>query len=198
LLDRESLFKKIVADKRGGYCFEMNGLFSFVLKELGFKVTDLLAGGRLHQIMMVETDGKRYLADVGFGNDGITSPLLLEEGLEQKQFTNTYRFILEPKSGYVLQRRAGGEFTNMYSFTLQECSPLDYVISNHFTATYPESFFIKMKLCTMPTKEGRITLTDEHLKVVENGKISETKINSDEEFNGYLKQYFHLDLNDIA
>ncbi|NLO48305.1 MAG: arylamine N-acetyltransferase, partial [Clostridiales bacterium] len=183
LLDKESLFKKIVTGKRGGYCFEMNGLFSFVLREIGFKVTDLLAGGRLHQILMVEIGDDRYLADVGFGNDGITSPLLLVEGLEQKQFTNTYRFGAEPKFDFALQRKAGDEFITMYAFTLQECSPLDFMISNHFTATYPKSFFNSMRMCTMPTKEGRITLTDKHFKVVENGETVETAIADDEEFN---------------
>jgi N-hydroxyarylamine O-acetyltransferase len=197
LLDKESLFKKLVTDKRGGYCFEMNGLFSIVLRELGFKVTDLLAGGRLHQVLMVELDDKKYLVDVGYGNDGIAGPLLMEEGLEQQQFTNTYRFLINPAFGYMLQRKADGEYQPMYTFNLQECSPMDYLISNHFTATFPESFFRKMKFCTMPTPEGRITLTDEHFKVVENGSVTEQKISGDAEFNGLLKKHFGLDLDAI-
>ena len=203
-LDRESLFKKIVENKRGGYCFEMNGLFSFILEDLGFKVTNLLARGtkdgktylaKTHQVLMVEIGDKRWLVDVGYGNDGITAPLLLEEGIEQQQFTNTYRILKEPKYGYVLQNRVGEEYRYMYAFTLEECCPLDYLMSNHFTETFPESFFIKMKLCTMPTKDGRITLTDEHFKVVLNNQVTETKISSDAEYNDLLKAHFGLDLD---
>jgi N-hydroxyarylamine O-acetyltransferase len=196
-LDKECLFKKLVENKRGGYCFEMNGLFSIVLRELGFKVTDLLAGGRLHQVLMVELDAKKYLVDVGYGNDGIAAPLLIEEGVAQQQFTNTYRFIVDPVSGYILQRIVDGEYQQMYTFTLQECSPFDYLISNHFTATYPESFFRKMKFCTMPTREGRVTLTDQHLKVTENGLVTEQAISSDAEFNALLKKLFKLDIDAI-
>ncbi|WP_246169850.1 arylamine N-acetyltransferase family protein [Alkalibaculum sporogenes] len=203
-LDRESLFNKIVENKRGGYCFEMNGLFSFILEELGFKVTNLLARGTMdgktyfaktHQVLMVEIDDKRYLVDVGFGNDGITAPLLLEEEVEQQQFTNTYRILKEPKFGYVLQNKVGDEYRYMYAFTLDECCPMDYLMSNHFTETFPDSFFIKMKLCTMPTKDGRITLTDEHFKVISNNHVTETKISSDAEYNELLKSHFGLDLD---
>lgn len=205
-LDRESLYKKIVENKRGGYCFEMNGLFSFVLQELGFKVTNLLARGtkdgityfaKTHQVLMVEIDDKRYLADVGFGNDGITAPLILETGTDQKQFTHTYRLLEDPKFGYILQEKEGEEYRYMYAFTLEECYPADFIMSNHFTSTFPDSFFIKMKMCTIPTKDGRITLTDDHLKIVSNGEVTERQLNGDEEYNELLKKYFKLDLDRI-
>ena len=205
-LDRESLYEKIVENKRGGYCFEMNSLFYFVLQELGFKVTNLLARGtrdgltyfaKTHQVLMVEIDGKRYLADVGFGNDGITAPLILEAGADQKQFTHTYRFLEDPKFGYILQERKGEEYHYMYAFTLEECYPMDFIMSNYFTATFPDSFFIKMKMCTIPTKDGRITLTDDRLKIVSNGKVTERQLNDEEEYNELLKKYFKLDLDRI-
>ncbi|MFZ7120157.1 MAG: arylamine N-acetyltransferase family protein [Eubacteriaceae bacterium] len=205
LLDRDSLYKKIVENKRGGYCFEMNGLFSFILKELGFKVTDLLARGimdegktftaKVHQVLMVEVDDKRWLVDVGFGMDGITAPVLLEKGMDQNQFSHTYRLLEDSQYGYILQNKTGEEYNYMYAFTLDKCYPMDYLMSNHFTATFPESFFIKMKMCTMPTKEGRITLTDEHFKVIANGKVSEKKLLSNAEYNVLLKEYFKLDLD---
>ncbi|WP_312890836.1 arylamine N-acetyltransferase family protein [Clostridium thailandense] len=204
LLDRESLYKKIVENKRGGYCFEMNGLFSFVLKELGFKVTDLLArvevegtfySAKTHQVLMVEIDDKRWLVDVGFGRNGITEPLLLEEGIEQQQSGDTYRLLKDSKFGYMLQNKVEDKYSYMYAFTLDECYPVDYVMSSHFTSTYPDSWFTKMKFCTKPIKEGRITLTDECFKVAKNGQISETKISNEDEFNKVLKKHFELDLD---
>lgn len=206
LLDQDSLYKKLVENKRGGYCFEMNGFFSIVLKELGFKVTDLLCRGtrdginymaKLHQVLMVELDGKKYLVDVGYGNDGLTAPVLIEEGIEQKQFTHTYRLTTHPKYGYILQYKKGDEWQISYAFTLDECVPMDFQLSNHFTSTFPESFFRKMKFCTMPTKEGRITLTDTNFKILENGQLTETAIESEEEFKDKLKEHFGLDLDSI-
>ena len=70
-------------------------------------------------------------------------------------------------------------------------------MSNYYTATFPESFFIMMRMCTIPTREGRITLTDAHLKIVKNGDISESEIKNEEEFSRHLKEYFGLDLGSI-
>jgi len=203
-LDETSLYNKIVKNRRGGYCFEMNGIFSIVLKKLGFKVTNLLARvtmdginytTKTHQTIMVEVGGKRWLIDVGFGNDGIIAPLLLEEGTEQEQFAHTYRLITHSKFGYALQKKTEDKYNHLYAFTLDECDPEDFLMSNHFTATFPESFFIIMRMCTMPTKEGRITLTDNQFKVINNGNVTETPIADDDEFKAVLKEHFKLGLD---
>jgi N-hydroxyarylamine O-acetyltransferase len=204
LLDSLSLYKKIVEEKRGGYCFEMNGIFSHVLQEMGFKVTNLLARvtidgihytTKTHQAIRVEIGGNTWLADVGFGNDGIIAPLILEEDIEQKQFAHTYRLVKHAKFGWALQKKMEGSYVPLYAFTLDACSPEDFLMSNHFTATFPESFFIKMRMCTMPTKDGRITLTDNHFKVVKNNDVLDTPITTDNEFNTLLKKHFRLDLD---
>jgi arylamine N-acetyltransferase len=203
LLDGASLYKKMVKEKRGGYCFEMNGIFSLVLQEMGFKVTNLLARvtidgihytTKTHQAILVETGGNKWLADVGFGNDGIIAPLLLEENTEQKQFAHTYRLMAHSAFGYVLQKKREDGYNPLYAFALDECSTEDFLMSNHFTSTFPESFFIKMRMCTMPTKDGRITLTDERLKAVKKNDVVETPIASDHEFDTALKEHFGLDL----
>ena len=206
LLDEVSLFNKIVKNRRGGYCFEMNGLFSFVLQKLGFKVTNLLARGTMdginfsaktHQVLLVENVGKRWLADVGFGNDGIIAPLLLQENMDQKQFAHTYRLIKNQTFGYVLQKKIVDKYVSLYAFTLKECYPEDFLMSNHYTSTFPESFFVKTRMCTMPKKEGRITLTDTQFKTICNGNITEKAIENDDEFNTVLQKHFNLDLNTI-
>jgi N-hydroxyarylamine O-acetyltransferase len=201
LLDKETLFHKIVESERGGYCFEMNGLLSIVLKELGFKVTDLLARAclegeiffaKLHHVMLVEINDKKWLVDVGFGGEGITAPVLVEEGLEQQQFANTYRITTSPTFGYVLQRKAAGEYINLYAFHTEGCIPVDYVVANHFTSTFPDSFFLKEKFCTLPTEKGRITLTQKHFKVVEGEKVTETEVKDENEFYELLKVHFRI------
>ena len=203
LLDGASLYKKIVMERRGGYCFEMNGIFSLVLQEMGFKVTNLLAKvsvngvhytTKTHQAILVEAGGNRWLADVGFGNDGMIAPLILELNTEQQQFAHTYRLVTDSKLGYVLQKKNEEGYYPLYAFTLDECSPEDFLMSNHFTSTFPESFFLTMRMCTMPTKDGRITLTDSRFKVVEKNDVSELPIADDDEFHAVLKEHFSLDL----
>jgi N-hydroxyarylamine O-acetyltransferase len=207
LLDEKSLFTKIVENRRGGYCFEMNGIFSLVLQKLGFKVTNLLARGtfdgityfaKMHQAILVEIGDIKWLADVGYGNDGIIAPLLLQENTDQDQFAHTYKLIRDPKFGYVLQKKNNNKYDYLYAFTLDECYPMDFLMSNHFTSTYPDSFFLKMRMCTMPTKEGRITLTDNHYKTIINGKTTEIPVANDEEFNTLLINNFKLDLNKLG
>ncbi len=203
LLDKETLFRKIVENGRGGYCFEMNGLLSIVLKELGFKVTDLLARAclegeiffaKLHHVMLVELDDKKWLVDVGFGGEGITAPVLIEEESEQEQFVNTYRIVTNPVFGYVLQRKVEDEYISIYAFTTDGCIPVDYVVANHFTSTFPESFFLKERFCTIPTEKGRLTLTQGHFKVVEGEKVTETKVAGDKEFYELLKMHFGISI----
>lgn len=201
-LDQDSLYEKIVKNKRGGYCFEMNGLFSIVLKQLGFKVTDLLArvsrdgvvfNAKTHQVLMVEIGNDRYLADVGFGNNGLAAPILLSENIDQPQFMHTYRLVNDQEHGYVLQRKADGSYHNMYAFTLEECISMDYEVANFYCYANPNSVFRAMKFITRPTMQGRLTLTDRHLKILDNGMLTEKILSSDEEYKMYLLEHFGLD-----
>jgi N-hydroxyarylamine O-acetyltransferase len=203
LLDETSLYKKIVKEKRGGYCFEMNGIFSLVLQKMGFKVTNLLARvtingtqytTKTHQAILVETGGIRWLADVGFGNDGIIAPLVLEENTEQQQFAHTYRLTNHSAFGYLLQKKEQDRYNPLYAFTLEECFPEDFLMSNHFTSTFPGSFFLTMRMCTIPTKGGRITLTDSHFKVVKENDVLDKPIADESEFTTLSKEHFDLDL----
>lgn len=204
-LDRESLYKKIVSNKRGGYCFEMNGLLSIILKSLGFKVRDLLAritkdngvtyNAKTHQVLCVEIGDDKYLLDVGYGNHGLAAPVLIEPGREQEQFFDTFRIVEIEKYGYALQRKIEGEFAYIYAFDFEECSPADFMMSHHFTSTFPESLFVNKKVCTVLTKEGRITLTDDHFKVVKGDETSILEIEGDHHYNELLKEHFKLDLD---
>lgn len=202
LLDEASLFRKLVGERRGGYCFEMNGLFSLVLGKLGFRVRNLLARvildddrytTKTHQVILVEAGGRRWLADVGFGNDGILAPLLLEEGTEQEQFAHTYRLTNHTPLGTMLQKKEGERYHPLYAFTLEDCFPDDFLMANHFTSTFPGSFFLTMRMCTRPTRDGRVTLTDNRFKVVKNGEVSEQPLADEAEFTALARAHFGLD-----
>ncbi len=206
-LDIASLLAKLVTNRRGGYCFEMNGLFSFVLKSLGFEVTDLLARvfsgdpptltAKTHQLSVININGQKWMADVGFGNDGIVAPIRLEPGIDQSHFNRIYRLEKCPDQSFILQKKEAGNYRNLYLFTMEPCLPIDFLMSNHFTSTHPVSFFTQMKFCTTPTRQGRITLTDRQLTIVAGDETTQTEINDDALFAQMLSQYFSLDLTQI-
>jgi N-hydroxyarylamine O-acetyltransferase len=205
-LDPDALFDKLVTRRRGGYCFEMNGLFSIALKTLGFNVKNLLArtafgdaySAKSHEVLAVDIDGVTYLADVGYGNDGIAAPLILQTGAEQTQFGNVYSFAQDPTFGWVLRRREGDAFTPMYAFTTDECLPVDFEVANHFTATHPSSFFKTTGFVTKPTETGRVTLTEAHLKITDSGSVSERDVTDERDFAWLLREYFSLNLDEIV
>src|SRR5687767_4725993 len=99
-IDPESLIRKLLLRRRGGYCFEQNGLFLRALTELGFKVRPNMArvhrnrpapGGRTHQINLVELDGATWVCDVGFGGSAYREPLMLQVDVEAEQLGEIYR-----------------------------------------------------------------------------------------------------------
>jgi len=204
-LHPDDLFDKIVVRKRGGYCFEMNGLFSDILLSMGFNVKRLIArvafgggfGAHTHEVMTVKIDNHEYLCDVGFGNDGIPAPLPLRCDIPIQQLMNVYMFKYDERFGYILHRQAGGDFVPMYAFTTAECLPEDYILSNHYTSTYPGSYFRAMRMITMPTAYGRITLTDHHIKLNVDGTIRQKDITEDE-FQALLADQFGLFWDEIT
>jgi N-hydroxyarylamine O-acetyltransferase len=94
-LDIESLQKKLVEDRRGGYCFEQNTLFAAVLEAIGFRVTRQAARVRLgaagiasrsHMLLAVEAGGQKWLVDVGFGGEALLLPIPWRIGETAEQF----------------------------------------------------------------------------------------------------------------
>lgn len=202
-LEREWLFEKIVENKRGGYCFEMNGLFSHVLKEAGFNVTDACArvyrpgvgfGGRAHQVLVVNVDGGLWMVDVGFGGNGPIAPVKIEDGLEQEQYGRFYRIKADETFGYILEFQVDGNYEVVYSFTTEACYPMDFDMANYFVSNNPNSIFRKVIMCTMPTEKGRVSMYDNNLKIIHNGLVTEKKLNSDFEINAAMEKYYGISL----
>ncbi|GAE86735.1 hypothetical protein JCM21531_56 [Acetivibrio straminisolvens JCM 21531] len=88
------------------------------------------------------------------------------------------------------------EYRSLYSFTLEETYPSDYLVANYFCSKSPYSIFTRKKICTKPTPEGRITLMGKELKIRQNGEVTKTVIEDDKEYDRVLKDYFDLTVND--
>ena len=170
-LDIESLWKKLVVGRRGGYCFEQNTLFAAVLEKVGFPVRRLAARVRMgaagitarnHMLLAVEADGRQWLCDVGFGGEALLCPIAWLPGETSAQFAWKYR-LMEEAPGYVLQMWRPEGWLDLYSFTLEEQHAVDYEVANYFTLTHPDSFFRKQLMVDIPGPEIRVTLVGRRL-----------------------------------
>ncbi len=203
-LDPEDLFNKIVVRRRGGYCFELNGLMADALISGGYKVKRVVArldgkgmgfGGHLHCGAIVDVDGSRYICDVGYGAGGFTEPLKLELGTVQKVLGGIYRVVSDPDHGYVIQLLKDGEFKGYMAIRDQAALNQDFEIGNYYTSTNPNSGFRRFVMCTIPTEEGRISISDNYVKIVSGGSEETIPLNGMDEVYAALKKYLHLELD---
>ncbi|MFC5814969.1 arylamine N-acetyltransferase family protein [Nonomuraea harbinensis] len=165
-LDPKSLQDKMVTGGRGGYCHEHNLLFAAALERLGFPVTRLLArirlGGRSHlprshAMLLVTADGRRWLADVGFGGDGLVEPMPFAE--ESTASAGPWRWRLA-RDGDLWVLHAGEE--QLYGFRTDEPHyPSDFEVANHYVATHPRSPFLSHVLAQRTAIGERVRI--EHL-----------------------------------
>lgn len=208
------VYEKVIVKKRGGYCFELNGLFAWLLRELNYDVTEyygrFLCGEpegipmRRHRVSRVQLEGETYICDVGVGIPGPRRPLLFKEDLEQKQGDETYRIVSDPILGWIVQFIHNGQWDNLYSFTEEEQYPIDFEMPNHWCLTHPDSIFKKFTMAYIRTPDGRKTIADveddQGKKVQEFRKFSSKGVETfipktEEEYMEALESYFGIILD---
>ncbi|TSK98462.1 Arylamine N-acetyltransferase, pineal gland isozyme NAT-3 [Bagarius yarrelli] len=208
-LKLQLIYDKIVFRKRGGFCYENNGLFSWLLSQLGFKVVILSAQVKSritgcygppfdHLIMMVTLDGERWLCDVGFG-PGFQLPLLLETETPQTQSHGVYRVRTHGNLRFVETKSDdGSSWVELYKFNLQPCLREDFTTMCEYHQTSINSVFFCKSLCSLLLPNGRITLMGRNLITTrlsgEGGppvKTTKTDL-SDEEIIQILREKFRI------
>lgn len=200
VLTDEALFDKIVTRRRGGFCYELNGLFAALLRTLGYKVGMLSAGVADeadfgpdfdHMVLMVSLE-QRWLVDVGFG-DSFREPLLLEYGREQDEARRSYKILSDNGHLTLVRRESNGEWKNQFRFTLTPHEYPDYAAMCHYHQTSPESHFTRGRICTRATTDGRITLSEMRLIATDQfGVKQERLLKDDEEYRRTLKDIFGI------
>ena len=202
-LDPETVQRKLVGMRRGGYCQEHNALFHDVLAAIGFSVTAL--AGRVvwafpgrpapltHRLTLVELPEGRFIADVGFGGHSPPAPLRLEPGLEQATPHGTYR-VERDSGGFGLQLMRDGQWDTMYRFTLAPHAPVDFEVANWFTSTHPTSLFTQNLVASRIVGETRVNLMNANLSVRQpDGRIEQRVLADARELARVLE-----DLMDLA
>jgi N-hydroxyarylamine O-acetyltransferase len=166
-LELEDLERKLVGERRGGYCFEQNLLFKAALEALGVEVDLLLARVRTgaqpglvrprsHLLLRVSANGASWHADVGFPR-GILEPIPFGPGPTQEQSGWSFR-VVEEASELVLQKLAGDEWADVYGFVPQPVPLIDVETSNWWTSTHPSSLFVTGLIVGVRGDDGTGTL----------------------------------------
>lgn len=200
-LDERKFFDKIIGEHRGGFCYELNGLFAALLNALGFKTRLVSArvcgpGGKLgpefdHLAIIVTIDGEDYLSDVGFG-DFTAAPLKLSFGVEQLDPNGI--FVVKPTESEYLEvvNETNDGWDSCYIFKPDARRLSDFSEMCVFHQTSPDSHFTSGKLCSQMVADGRKTLTDKKFVVSSNGSKIDYEISSEEEFILVLAREFGI------
>jgi len=197
------IFSKLVHKPRGGYCFELNGLYLMALQFFGFTARPLLARvhrngtpmGRGHQLALVTIQGRDWISDVGFGSMNIPAPLPLETGYIATLDGHKLRLNDREPFGIMLQILKGDTWHDLYSFDLGYVCQGDIAYGNHFTSTHPDSFFTFARVAALPSPGGRITLFNRLLKKTGTGTEEVNELPEGQAYLDALKRHFGIELD---
>jgi len=200
LLDLASLQNKLIKAKRGGYCFEQNLLFAAALNTIGFSVQQLAARvrhgaqrvlPRTHMLLLVSIDSATWLADVGFGAEGLLLPVRFATGQEARQFAWTYRVIQEA-GHWLLQSLGKPSWLDLYQFSLEPQHLIDYEMANYYVSTHPDSRFVQTLTAQRLAPDARHILRNRELSVDSGSTVKRRTLRDDDELLAVLAETFQL------
>lgn len=209
-LDTEVLYDKVVNRKRGGFCFELNGLFMMLLRDLGFDAYSVMCRVEsrreeltpvMHRGILVFLDGKRYFCDVGFG--GPMAPFAVELSEEKQTYKNETYWCEEIFSGWHMIYRGKGkgygedgsneaERQTVVMFSESPFLNADFKYHCNQCANSPDSGFRKMRMCNKRTEEGYVSLMGNKFTEVSNAGKTEKEV-EEKDIPKLLKEYFGIE-----
>ena len=202
-LSQPRLYEKIVTDHRGGFCYELNGLFYWLLSSLGYDVSMLAArvynGTEFgltfdHMLLLVRGFEEPLLVDVGFG-DSFREPLILNSKM-QHQASGSFQ-LTEDNDGFTINKSKGGAKAEPdITFDLTNYQLSDFEGMCTYQQTSEQSFFKQKSLCTIPTASGRMTISKDRLitSSLLTGQKQEKTIESEGELRQLLREHFGISL----
>jgi len=199
-LESSDLFEKIVVKQRGGFCYEMNHLFSNLLKHLGFKVQIIAAqvyneerpGNYFDHMALIVDD--QWLCDVGFGGGSFVHPVALMTNGVQEDPGGSFMVEQLDANSWVLQSKLKAEdlFTPVYYFDMIARSVKEFESECLSKQQHPDSPFVTRKICTMATETGRITLLNQELTIRTGAHKQVIDVDNPQHEKQLLKQHFNI------
>ncbi|MFI5506523.1 arylamine N-acetyltransferase [Mycobacterium sp. NPDC051804] len=209
-LGEAALFDKLVARRRGGYCYEQNGVMGYALAELGFGVQRLGARvvwmndsddlpAQTHEALSVTVPGDDgpWLVDVGFGGQTLSSPIRLEVDTVQPTRHEPYR-ILADGDGYALQAQIRGGWQALYRFTTRPQPQIDREVGSWYVSTYPHSTFVVGLSVALLTEDARWNLRGRNLAIHSGGDTERIRFATAADVLNALTDRFGIDLTDLG
>lgn len=199
-LTPEDIVEKILSRGRGGYCYEVNGLFAMALQALDVpyqfvSARPIFSSKRLprtHVGVIATVEGDRWLCDLGFGVGGIRAPMnldLLDAPVAQDDLS--FMLTRTAEGLYFLKEQHVGGWKDRYSFDLCAQEWIDFIPVNWLNSTHPDSIFVQRPIVVQHTETGCKILDGDRLKIVTDGRIHESRI-APEEFDAVLSGEFRL------
>ncbi|MGE5452115.1 MAG: arylamine N-acetyltransferase family protein [Acidobacteriota bacterium] len=195
----EDIVDKIVHRPRGGYCYEVNGLFAMALQALGVPYQFVacrpmfypVRRPKTHMALVLKLDGVQWLVDLGFGSHGIRQPMRLDGSGEAIQ-QGPDQFRLTPTGDtHLLQAFSEGQWLNQYEFNLSPQEWVDFAPANYLNSTHPDAIFVQKRLIIVHTPGGRHVLLGDTLKTHEAGQVTQRTV-AEPELGGVLAELFGL------
>ena len=205
-LDMPSLARKLIVDRRGGYCFEQNCVLQAALIAIGYGVTPLLGRvvrglpadsgtSRTHMVLRVAFPEGAFLADVGFGGLTPTAPLRFGTGDAQATRHETFRLV-PAGAELLLQADLSGDWTNVYRLSLDTAYPIDLEMGNWFTSTRPGGVFTSNLVVARPLPGRRATLLNGRLIIRKPDGVAERReVRGIDAYREVLAEVFALTLS---
>lgn len=200
-MEISDIYKKIVIQNRGGYCFELNGLFGWLLSEIGFDVTHLMGRFlrgessipmRRHRVLKIKLNDKEYLCDVGVGGLVPFKPIEMKAGIENKMRDENYKLSKDSFLGWVLNEMHEGIWRNLYSFTEEPQLDIDFVMPSFYCEFSDDSIFNKTTMAAIRTEDGRYSIADKEFKIFTGSEVKTFTLSTDYEYNECLEKYFKI------
>ncbi|MFJ7952187.1 arylamine N-acetyltransferase [Lysinibacillus sp. NPDC096418] len=191
------LFQKVIVHKRGGNCFELNILFSWLLRELGFSVTNRYAqfwrninantpqeDVPMHQLLIVAFSGLSYITDVGVGALAPCKPVPLIAGHKHREGNEIYKVEQDDTYGWMLYEQTSHNWRLLYSFT-DDASDAKFAprLSNQ-----------PNKIAMIRTARGRNTMLNNEFRIYEDSTLTTYTTHSTQEWQQALKRYFYISI----
>lgn len=203
VLDPDRIARKILEEKRGGFCYELNSLFYVLLEASGFEskmISARVSDGKGsfgreydHLAILTKIGGEEYLADVGFG-DFSAGPLKFVPDLEQRDDNGVFLIRKFDETYFEVVKKTGAGWKGEYIFKPLARRLAEFAVMCEFHQTSPASHFTRGRVCSLMTENGRRTLTDNKFITTDNDQKREIGVNSEKEFDLILEREFKIKL----
>lgn len=201
-LDIASIYEKVVVKNRGGYCFELNALFTALLKDLGFHAYSCMCRITrnknyvplvLHRGILVELDGMKYFCDVGYGGPMPPGAVPVQDGAEAEIRGEKYYMYKDVVPWWTMKRRtSSGEMESMLQFYTMPQEAVDYIPMNEYCSKNENSVFRQRLYVNKRTENGSVSVVGNIFTEVENGAVVQEREIGEEEVAGILEKYFGI------